>query len=192
MKHVPNLITALRLVLVPFIWKLLWDREYERALALGAIASISDAVDGWVARKFSATSKIGAYMDPVADKLMLSGAYLIFGLDRVVPAYLTWIVLGRDVLILLFAAGVYLFTKIRDFPPSRWGKLSTLIQILTALIILVNHGSIIFDLITYKLERWMTWLCSAMTVWSAIHYLWLAIERLMADRGKRSLIESPQ
>ena len=182
MKHVPNLLTALRLVLVPFIWKLLWDREYEYGLALGAIASITDALDGWVARKFSATSKIGAYLDPIADKLMLSGAYLIFGLDRVIPAWLMWIVLGRDALILLFAAGAYLFTKIRDFPPSRWGKLSTLVQILTALVILVNRG-IIFDLITYKIERWMTWLCAAITILSAMHYLWLAIGRLRQADG---------
>jgi cardiolipin synthase len=107
---------------------------------------------------------------------------LIFGLDRVIPAWLMWIVLGRDALILLFAAGAYLFTKIRDFPPSRWGKLSTLVQILTALVILVNRG-IIFDLITYKLERWMTWLCAAITILSAIHYLWLAIGRLRQADG---------
>jgi len=165
------------ILLVPVIWKLLWDREYERVIAVGFVASMSDVLDGWVARKFSATSKLGAFLDPIADKLMLSGAYLIFGLDRVVPAWLPWIVLGRDGLILLFAAGAYLFTSVRDFPPSLWGKLSTLIQILTALVILMNR-SIIFDLITYKLERWMIWLCAAITIWSAIHYLWLAVNRL--------------
>jgi cardiolipin synthase (CMP-forming) len=157
MKYVPNLLTILRLLLVPWIWKLLWDREYEWVIGVGFVASMSDALDGWIARKFSATSKLGAFLDPIADKLMLSGAYLIFGLDRVVPWWLPWIVLGRDGFILLFAAGAYFFTKVRDFPPSRWGKLSTLIQILTALIILINR-SIIFDVITYKLERWMIWL----------------------------------
>ena len=162
---------------MPFIWKLLWDRQYEWVIVVGFAASISDVLDGWIARKFDATSKLGALLDPVADKLMLSGAYLIFGLDRVVPAWLPWIVLGRDGLILLFAAGAFLFTSIRDFPPSRWGKLCTLIQILTAFVILVNRG-VILDLITYKLERWMIWLCAAITMWSAIHYLWLAIRRL--------------
>jgi cardiolipin synthase (CMP-forming) len=177
MKHVPNLLTALRILLVPLIWKLLWDREYERVIVLGFFVSMTDVLDGWVARRFNATTKLGAMLDPVADKLMLSGAYLIFGLDRVVPAWLTIIVLGRDVLILVFAVGAFLLTSIRDFPPSRWGKLSTLIQILTALIILINRG-VILDLITYKLERWMIWLCAAITIWSAIHYLWLAINRL--------------
>jgi cardiolipin synthase (CMP-forming) len=191
MKYIPNLLTALRLVLVPVIWKYIWDREYAIALAFGAIASITDVLDGWLARLLKATSKIGAYLDPVADKLMLSGAYLLFGLDKVIPEWLMWIVLGRDIMILLFAAGAYLFTRIRDFPPSIWGKLSTFIQIITALVILVNHGSIIFDVYTYRLERRMSWLCGAVTVWSAIHYLWLAIARLRRTPTQASLVESP-
>lgn len=182
MKHVPNLLTALRLILVPVIWKWLWEGKYDWALALGAVASISDAVDGWVARKFSATSKLGAALDPVADKLMLSGAYLILGYRLEVPAWLPWIVIGRDVFILLFAVIAYLFTSIRDFPPSRWGKLSTLVQILTALVILVNRA-VIFDVITYKLEHWMIRLCAVMTLWSAVHYLWLAIGRLRTPQN---------
>jgi cardiolipin synthase len=181
MKHVPNLLTGFRLLLVPVIWKMFWDREYGTGLALGAVASVSDVLDGWLARKFSATSKIGAYLDPVADKLMLSGTYLIFGLDRVIPAWLMWIVLGRDVLILLMAAIAYLFTSVREFPPSRWGKLSTLIQILTALVILVNRA-VIFDVITYKLERWAEWACAAVTLFSGAHYVWLAIHKLRETR----------
>ena len=191
MKHIPNLLTALRILLVPLIWKYLWDREYEWALALGAIASISDALDGWFARRFNAASKLGAQLDPIADKLMLSGAFLIFGLDRVVPAWLPWIVLGRDALILTCAAIAFFFTKIRDFPPSRWGKLSTLIQILTALVILVNR-SIIFDVVTYQLEHWIIRLCAAITIWSGVHYLWLAINRLRSPPTGNSLLESPR
>lgn len=183
MKHVPNLLTFLRLLVVPLIWKWMWQGEYGWGLALGAAASISDAVDGWIARKFSATSKLGAALDPIADKLMLSGTYLILGHRLEVPGWLVWIVIGRDVFILLFAVAAYLFTSIRDFPPSRWGKLSTLVQILTLLVILVNRA-IIFDVITYKLERWMIWLCAAVTLWSAIHYVWLRINRLRAH-GER-------
>lgn len=179
MKHVPNLLTALRILLVPWIWKLLWDGEYERVIGVGFVASMSDALDGWVARKYSATSKIGAFLDPVGDKLMLSGAYLIFGLRGVVPMWLTWIVLGRDVLILVSSVCAYLFTSIRDFPPSVWGKLSTLIQILTALVILIHHsfapgpGAETFEI-------GMIWLCAAMTCWSAAHYTFTGIRRLRA------------
>lgn len=175
MKHVPNLLTALRLLALPFIWKWMWEGEYGWGLAIGAVASISDAVDGWVARKFNATSKLGAALDPIADKLMLSGTYLILGHRLEVPGWLVWIIIGRDVFILFCAAAAYLFTSLRDFPPSRWGKLSTLVQILTLLVVLVNR---IFGIITYDLEHWMIWLCGGMTVGSAIHYLWQAINRL--------------
>ena len=91
MKYVPNLLTVLRIFLVPWIWKLLWDRDYEWAIGVGFVASMSDALDGWIARMFSVTSKLGAFLDPIADKLMLSGSYLIFGLDRLVPWWLPWI-----------------------------------------------------------------------------------------------------
>ena len=145
---------------------------------------MSDAADGWIARKFDATSNLGALLDPVADKLMLSGAYLIFGLNHVIPMWLTWIVLGRDVSILLFAAFAYMLTSIRNFPPSRWGKLSTLIQILTALAILVTQ-TIPTDPIAAQFQSYLVWLCAAVTLWSAGHYLWLAINRLRATAGIR-------
>jgi cardiolipin synthase len=178
MKYVPNLLTVLRILLVPWIWKLLWDRQYEWVIGVGFVASMSDAVDGWIARKFEATSKIGALLDPVADKLMLSGAYLIFGLHLVVPMSLTFLVLARDIFILLFAAWAGMFTKIRDFPPSRWGKLSTLIQILTALTILVSNSVLSGNAIAHGVEQLMIWLCAAATAWSAIHYARQAVDRL--------------
>lgn len=179
MSQLPNALTILRIVLVPLIWKLAWDREYERVIAVGFVASMTDVIDGWLARRLNATSKFGALLDPVADKLMLSGTYLIFALDRVVPAWLPWIVLGRDAFILAMAACAWLFTKIRDFPPSRWGKLSTLVQILTALVILFNR-SIWFDVSTFTFERWTLRVCAALTLWSGVHYAWLAIRRLRA------------
>ena len=176
MKHVPNLITALRLILVPVVWRLFWQGQYDWGLAIGVVATASDAIDGWVARKFSATSKIGALMDPVADKLLVAGTYFILGYRLEIPNWIVWIILGRDIFILLFAAAAWAFTNIRDFPPSRWGKLSTLIQILTLLVILANRVNGMT--IAYDTERFMIRLCAAMTIWSATHYSWLAFNRL--------------
>jgi cardiolipin synthase (CMP-forming) len=177
MKQIPNALTIFRLLLVPLIWKLLWGREYEKVILVGFVAGVSDVLDGAIARRLGATSKFGAYLDPLADKLMLSGAYLIFLLDRVTPAWLPRIVIGRDVMILLFAAYAYFFTPIREFPPSRWGKLSTLIQLLTAFVILFNR-SILMDVSTYRLENWMVWLCGAITLFSGVHYAWLGVQAL--------------
>ena len=182
MKHVPNLLTLLRLMLVPVVWKMMWVGAYDTGLYIGIVATASDAIDGWVARKFSATSKLGAMLDPIADKLLLSGTYLILGHRQEIPPWLVWIVIGRDIFILLFALVAYLFTKIREFPPSRWGKLTAFTQIITLLVILVNRA-IIFDVITYKLEHWMILFCAAMTIGSALHYSWLAINGLGATNS---------
>ena len=177
LKQIPNSITVLRILIVPFLWKFLWDREYEKVIIYGAIAGFSDIFDGAIARRLNATSKFGAYMDPVADKLMLSGSYLIFLWDRVIPEWLPKVVIGRDLLILAFTVYAYFFTSIREFPPSRWGKLSTLMQLLTALVVLSNR-SIVMDLITYQLEHWMILLCGAVTAVSGLHYAWLASQAL--------------
>ena len=177
MKHIPNLITALRLMLVPVVWKLMWDGVYDTALAIGVFATASDAVDGWIARKLQATSKIGAILDPIADKLLVAGTYVILWHRQEIPGWLVGIIIGRDVLILLSAAIAYWLTPIRDFPPSRWGKLSTFIQIITLLVILVNRSG---KILMYDVEEWMRLVCAAVTVWSGVHYLWLGIKRLRA------------
>ena len=169
-------------MLVPVVWKLLWDRQYERALAVGFVATITDALDGFLARRLKAESRLGAYLDPIADKLLLGGSFLIFGLDRVIPWWLTAAVLGRDALILLFAAVARAFTTLREFPPSVWGKVSTLIQILTGLMVLVN-GSLGSDIYTYKLQQWFQWACLATTAWSGAHYLATGI-RMWRNQSK--------
>lgn len=177
LRHVPNLITGLRLVLVPVIWYYLYQREYERALFYGIIASASDSVDGYLARKLKAESRFGAIADPIADKAMLSGSYLMFWIGREIPSWLPAIVIGRDVLILCCALFVWKFTTLRDFPPSVWGKLSTFIQIMTGLVILLKR-SLGGDIYTYKLEPWALMICAATTLWSGVHYSWTLYRRL--------------
>lgn len=183
LRQVPNLLTLLRILLVPVVWKLLWDREYERAIVVGFVATITDALDGWLARKLKAESRFGAYMDPVADKLLLSGSYLIFGLDGVIPGWLMYAVLGRDILILVFALLARLFTNLRDFPPSALGKLSTFIQIITGLVILIN-ASLGGDIYTYRLKQWSEWICLAVTAWSGLHYLYTGIGMWRKESAK--------
>ncbi len=177
LRHVPNLITGLRLALVPLIWYYLYQREYEWALFYGVIASASDSIDGYLARKLKAESRFGAIADPIADKAMLSGSYLMFWIGREIPSWLPAIVIGRDILILGCAIFIWKFTTIRDFPPSVWGKLSTFIQIMTGLVILLKR-SLGGDIYTHKLEPWALLICAATTLWSGIHYSWTLYRRL--------------
>lgn len=138
-KLIPNLLTLARLALAPYLFVLLLRRDYALTLALFFAAGISDALDGFAARRFGGASRFGAYLDPMADKILLSGILVTVGIDRVIEFWIVAVVLGRDVLILAFAAGLMLHTRQwRSFPPSGWGKLSTLSQILLVIAILMH------------------------------------------------------
>jgi cardiolipin synthase len=167
-KHLPNLLSLARLLLAPYLFWELWRREYGVALAVIAIAGVTDALDGLLARRLNAASRLGSYLDPIADKVLLSGAFLTLALDGAMETWLAVLVLGRDVGILLFAAGAFLFTKsVRRFPPSIWGKASTAAQILFVLA-LVMHFVGYADLVVVTILKW---LAVALTVWSGIDYL---------------------
>jgi cardiolipin synthase len=129
LKHIPNLLSATRLALAPYIFYLLGTRQYRAALVWFALAGISDGLDGWLARRFAVKSRLGALLDPIADKVLLSGSILTLALVWVVPWSLTMIVVGRDLMILAFAVRALLNKTRREFPPSIWGKASTAAQI---------------------------------------------------------------
>jgi cardiolipin synthase (CMP-forming) len=166
LKQVPNLLTAARLLAAPYILYLLWTGEYRAALVWFSIASATDVLDGFLARQFQAGSKIGALMDPVADKVLLSGSFLTLGLRQVIPFWLMAIVLGRDLLILGFAI-IALARRIRrEFPPSVWGKASTFSQIAYVLFAVGYEASITPLIVTTMLG----WIAATLTLWSGIDY----------------------
>jgi cardiolipin synthase (CMP-forming) len=166
LKQLPNLLTAARLLAAPYILYLLWTGGYRTALVWFSIASFTDVLDGLLARRLRVTSKIGALLDPVADKALLSGSFLTLGLKGVIPFWLMAIVLGRDLLILGFAI-VALARKLRrDFPPSVWGKASTAAQIAYVLFA-VGHEAAITPLIVATI---LGWIAATLTLWSGIDY----------------------
>jgi cardiolipin synthase len=181
LRSIPNLITIARLCLVPLVLRAIWNREYEWALLWCAVAGVTDALDGFLARLFKATSRAGAYLDPIADKLLLSGVYFMLGYDRVIPWWLTAVVFGRDALMLVSIGIAMLTTDLRNFPPTIWGKVSTAIQIVTALMILLK-GIMYWSQEWYTVERWLIYLTVVATCWSAAHYLWVGIGMLRRQR----------
>jgi len=166
LKQVPNLLTVARLLASSYILYLLWTGAYRPALVWFAIASITDVLDGFLARRLHAGSRLGALLDPIADKVLLSGSFLTLGLKGVIPLWLMALVLGRDLMILGFAA-IALARKIRrDFPPSVWGKASTAAQI-AYILFAVGHEAALTPLIV---ATFLGWLAAALTVWSGIDY----------------------
>jgi cardiolipin synthase (CMP-forming) len=167
LKQLPNLLTAARLLAAPYILYLLWTGEYRPALVWFSIASFTDVLDGYIARRFQAGSRLGALLDPIADKVLLSGSFLTLGLRHVIPFWLMAIVLGRDLLILGFAI-IALARKLRrDFPPSVWGKASTAAQIAYVLFA-VGHEAAITPLVVATI---LGWIAVTLTLWSGIDYL---------------------
>lgn len=153
-RTVPNLLTLLRLILIPFfVWASVRG-DFTTAFVIFVSGGITDVVDGYIARRFNQRSKIGAFLDPAADKMMMVSAYVVYTLPwvahRALPEWLTFTVFLRDVLIVLFAYLLYTRVHITRFPPSVPGKISTLLQVITlAATIAANtpFGSIFLPLV---------------------------------------------
>jgi cardiolipin synthase len=172
--NAPNLFTLLRLLLTPFVAAAILQGNYRRAIILFFIAGASDAVDGFLARLFASMTRVGAYFDPIADKILLVVIYLALGAAGAIPRWMVALVFGRDLLILAMAGYGLLFTSVRKFPPAIWGKISTILQISAALAVMFDRDGLPAP-VTLAL-----WLMVAATVWSGLHYAWRGVTILSA------------
>ncbi len=142
---IPNLLTFLRMALIPVFASLLYYGYSEWALFTFFVAGVSDGIDGFVARRFGQESELGTIIDPIADKLLMITAFIILTLPNIsppvkhlpVPFWVTAAVIGRDVLIIAVAAAINIMTGFRGFKPSWLGKLSTIVQVLAIGLILI-------------------------------------------------------
>ena len=137
----PNFITLVRLAALPFFLVAISDGRFVIALAVFVAAGLSDFVDGFLARRFDMRSALGAYLDPIADKLMLMSSYLFLAIPsypaRVkVPVWLSVMVISRDFLLMLVALLLILAAGRNRFSPSWAGKVTTVVQIVTVLFVL--------------------------------------------------------
>jgi cardiolipin synthase len=131
-RALPNLLTLLRIAPTPYILIELARGHYLIAgWTFGAAAS-TDVFDGMLARRFGAQSKTGQYLDPIADKILLTSLYIGLALGRAVPVWIVVLILTRDVWILLLSGIALRFTGFRELRPSIWGKASTFVQIMAA------------------------------------------------------------
>jgi cardiolipin synthase (CMP-forming) len=138
-RAVPNLLTLMRLFIIPFLVIAILDSRYHLAFALFVLAGFSDGFDGLLARWLSQRTTLGQYLDPIADKLLLSTLFLVLTHMNLVPRYVTVLVFSRDFGILLIATLLFATGTLRDFRPSLLGKFNTLIQIFGLTVVLVDQ-----------------------------------------------------
>jgi cardiolipin synthase len=174
----PNQLTLLRMLFLPFIVDSLTDGNYKRASVLVVLAGLSDGLDGLLARRLHQQTLLGQYLDPIADKLLLSTLFLVLSVLHKIPWRYTIMVFSRDVSILAAGAVLYAIAGLRDFSPSLFGKANTLSQV-----------SAIFFVLLFELEpRWWVWIARTVFLWatmaftviSGVHYVFLVQHRLRA------------
>ena len=140
----PNFITLLRLAALPFFLYAISQGRFGIALIIFVAAGISDGIDGYLARRFDMRSALGAYLDPIADKLLLMSSYLFLAVPSFpapvkVPIVLAILVISRDALLLIVALLLILSGAKRRFPPTWLGKVTTVTLIITILFVLCEN-----------------------------------------------------
>lgn len=172
----PNLLTIGRLVLAPFVIREIVLSRPRSALVLLFAAGLTDLLDGWVARATRTTSVFGQLLDPVADKVLLSGVFLGLAWVRAVPIWFVALVFGRDLLLLVASAAVMRFTAYSNLQPSLLGKACTLLQILTAGIVVAANAT--GNDFLRNFGRILVWPAALLTAASGVHYAWRGLRYL--------------
>jgi cardiolipin synthase len=175
-RSAPNLLTLIRICLAPFLVAAILEGHFLLSFWLFIAAGLTDALDGALARWLKQRSTFGAYLDPVADKLLLSTLFLVLLYKGLMPTTVTVLVFGRDVGILLVSALLYAAVGRREFNPSIWGKANTLAQIAAVAAVLLRQVTpewqwvVVFR--TVALDATI-----ALTVISGLHYAWTVSRR---------------
>lgn len=178
----PNQLTLMRLFFIPFINICIVEHRYHTALVLVVIAGLSDGLDGMAARLLHQQTKLGEYLDPIVDKLLLSSLFLVMSSSQMIAWRYTVMVFSRDLSILVISALLYT-VGLRDFRPGIFGKINTACQI----------AAVFFALLAKVYQQEWVWMTRqvllygvfAFTLASAIHYVYLTGQRLKKLQATR-------
>jgi cardiolipin synthase len=180
----PNLLTLLRICLAPFLVSAILDDHYALSFGLFVAAGLTDALDGTVARLLKQRTVLGQYLDPVADKILLSTLFLVLMHKGLIPARVTVLVFGRDVGILLVAAILYAAAGRREFIPSIFGKANTTAQVAAVAAVLLHQLTTASWVVMFRMLALDATV--ALTVASGLHYAWVAARRVGSQQAAGS------
>jgi cardiolipin synthase len=176
LRATPNLLTFLRLCMVPFLVLAVLDGRFQLAFALFVLAGITDALDGTLARLLHQRTMLGQYLDPVVDKLLLSTLFLVLHHEALISRRVTVLVFARDLGIMVVAAILFATTSIRNFKPSITGKANTVAQILAlaAVMLCQFYGPPWATALRY----WALTATVILTLLSGFHYAWRVVRQI--------------
>ena len=172
----PNEITLLRLIFIPFVIIAVFDANWTWALGLLIAAGLSDALDGLLARVLKQQTLLGQYLDPIADKLLLSSLFLVLSFVKKIPWKYTVFVFSRDICLVATSVVLYATVGFRDFRPSIFGKINTACQIFAVFFVILSQiTDAPWILIAVKVFLYATF---TFTTISGLHYVLLTGQRL--------------
>ncbi len=182
-RYIPNILSVMRILIVPPAVAALAADRYRTAFVLILAAGATDALDGYLARRFTWTSRLGSILDPLADKLLVISAFVSLSWLGYVPVWLTVVVLGRDVVIVSGAVAYRKLFGAYDMTPTLISKANSGLQI--GYILLV-----VLQLAKFAVPGWLVqtvlWLVVATTLVSGVHYMWLWGNKALSRARNRS------
>lgn len=182
LRSAPNLLTLLRIFLAPVLVVSVLERRFVYAFALFMMAAFTDAIDGTLARWLRQRTMLGQYLDPIADKLMLSSLFLVLTFEGLMDPRVTVLVFGRDIGMTLTAVILFFTVGLRDFRPSLLGKANSVSQVLavgSVLLNQINHDPWVVLTHEVMLDATM-----ALTVLTGFHYALVASKRIGQLNGQ--------
>lgn len=173
--NLPNLLSLLRMGLVPLFIIAVTRGEMGEALIIFVVAGVTDALDGFVARFWAQQTLLGTYLDPAADKLLMTGAYVVLTIGALTPGYtiplwVTILVIARDVLIVVIAAAFYAAHDVKAFPPTMLSKVTTALQVAAVVLVLLANLWPQQRLVA-EIAEWSVYLVALLTVVSGVNYM---------------------
>ncbi|HEY5649236.1 MAG TPA: CDP-alcohol phosphatidyltransferase family protein [Nitrospiria bacterium] len=166
--NLPNGLTILRIILVPIFINLMVYGHHDWALAVFVVAGATDGLDGMVARITNQRTRLGSYLDPIADKMLLTASFVVLAVFQFIPVWAAVVVASRDLILILGALILHLTDNMRDVSPTWWGKGTTLTQILYVASVMVF---LVFDFDLFPILPLLL-VTMGLTVFSGLHYIY--------------------
>ncbi|MDJ0885630.1 MAG: CDP-alcohol phosphatidyltransferase family protein [Desulfobacterales bacterium] len=174
--NLPNILTLVRMLITPIFIICLIKGAYQMALLIFTLAGVTDGLDGLLARLLDQKTTLGAYLDPIADKLLLVSAFVTLAVQQMIPAWLTVVVISRDVLIIIGIAILEVSKVDYQIQPSMVSKCTTVAQLATIFLLLLSIQTTVLEHALLPVY----WLTTVLSIASGLHYVYLGIQ-IMPD-----------